>query len=47
MAEDTEFEMDDAFTRDSFKGATSEPAYAGALSFLRRRYTKDLSGVGH
>lgn len=34
-----------AFTRSSPYGSVAEPTYAGALSFLRRRYSKDLSGV--
>ena len=37
--------IDQAFTRISPYGTTSEPTYSGALSFLRRRYTKDLAGV--
>ena len=34
-----------AFTRESPYGTKAEPTYSGALSFLRRRYTKDLQGV--
>ena len=34
-----------AFTRESPYGTRAEPTYAGALSFLRRRYTKDLTGA--
>ncbi|MBN9673564.1 agmatinase [Roseibium aggregatum] len=34
-----------AFTRDSLRGVVPEASYAGALSFMRRRYTKDLTGV--
>ena len=34
-----------AFTRSSPYGSVAEPTYSGALSFLRRRYTKDLAGV--
>lgn len=34
-----------AFTRESPYGTLSEPTYSGALSFLRRKYTKDLQGV--
>lgn len=37
--------VDQAFTRLSPYGTHAEPAYSGALSFLRRRYTKDLDGV--
>jgi agmatinase len=36
---------DEAFRRDSLKGTQWEPTYAGALSFMRRRYTRDLQGV--
>ena len=34
-----------AFTRPSAYGTQTEPTYSGALSFLRRRYSKDLKGV--
>lgn len=34
-----------AYTRSSPYGSIAEPTYSGALSFLRRRYSKDLSGV--
>ena len=37
--------IDQAFTRESPYGTKSEPTYSGALSFLRRRYTKELEGV--
>ena len=37
--------IDQAFTRDTPYGTHAEPTYSGALSFLRRRYTKDLAGV--
>ncbi|MBP7369923.1 MAG: agmatinase [Arenimonas sp.] len=36
---------DQAFTRTSPYGTHAEPTYAGATSFLRRRYTKDLTNV--
>ena len=36
---------DNAFRRDSLKGTRWEPTYAGALSFMRRKYTRDLTGV--
>ncbi|HEX7718980.1 MAG TPA: arginase family protein, partial [Woeseiaceae bacterium] len=36
---------DFAFNRQSLYGTTSEPTYAGALSFMRRKYTRDLDGV--
>lgn len=43
--EDAAGEVDGAFTRSDRRGLSSEAAYGGALSFLRRQYTKDLSGV--
>ncbi len=42
--EDAETEIDLAFTRQDPKGLAFENAFGGALSFLRRRYTKDLRG---
>jgi agmatinase len=36
---------DQAFTRTSDFGTVAEASYAGALSFMRRRYTRDLSGA--
>lgn len=36
---------DDAFRRTDLKGTNWEPTYAGALSFMRRKYTRDLAGV--
>lgn len=36
---------DQAFTREDDRGVAPEPAYAGALSFMRRRYTRDLRGA--
>jgi agmatinase len=36
---------DTAFTRDSLYGTRPEPTYAGALSFMRRKYTRELDGV--
>lgn len=36
---------DSAFRRGDVKGTQWEPTYAGALSFMRRKYTRDLSGV--
>ncbi|QIE44156.1 agmatinase [Pseudohalocynthiibacter aestuariivivens] len=38
-------EVDQAFTRKTLRGQTYENTFGGATSFLRRRYTKDLSGV--
>ncbi|WP_424970355.1 agmatinase [Dinoroseobacter sp. S76] len=43
--EDASGEVDNAFTRRDARGLSYEAAYGGALSFLRRRYTKDLTGV--
>ncbi len=34
-----------AFASDSLYGTTVEPTYSGALSFLRRRYTRELAGA--
>ena len=34
--------IDQAFTADSLSGVNPEPTYSGALSFARRRYSKDL-----
>lgn len=36
---------DEAFRRESIKGTQWEATYAGALSFMRRKYTRDLAGV--
>ena len=36
---------DDAFRRSAIKGTNWEATYAGALSFMRRKYTRDLTGV--
>jgi len=43
--EDAAKDVDGAFTRRTLKGMSSEATYAGATSFLRRRYSKDLGGV--
>lgn len=40
--EDAQNEIDGAFTRETLKGPGFENTFAGATSFLRRRYTKDL-----
>ena len=37
--------IDNAFTAKSLRDAATDPTYAGALSFMRRRYTKDLIGA--
>jgi agmatinase len=36
---------DEAFRRDTIMGTQWEPTYAGAQSFMRRKYTRDLKGV--
>ncbi|GGL74382.1 agmatinase [Wenxinia marina] len=43
--EDAGRQVDHAFTREDLKGRSFENTFAGATSFLRRRYTKDLAGV--
>ncbi len=43
--EDAKNEVDTAFTRKGLRGYAFENAFGGATSFLRRRYTKDLTGV--
>ncbi|WP_121629936.1 agmatinase [Tropicibacter alexandrii] len=43
--EDAQKQIDHAFTRDDLKGPSFENVFAGATSFLRRKYTKDLTGV--
>ena len=37
---------DNAFTADDLRGkVVNAPSFAGALSFLRRKYSRDLEGV--
>ena len=36
---------DHAVVREDLYGTTAEPTYGGALSFMRRKYTKDMNGV--
>lgn len=43
--EDSADQIDHAFTRPDLKGRSYENVFAGAVSFLRRRYTKDLRGA--
>lgn len=43
--EDAKNEVDTAFTRRGQRGYAFENAFGGATSFLRRTYTKDLTGV--
>jgi len=37
--------IDSAIHRENLRGRESEPTYAGALSFMRRKYTRDFAGV--
>jgi agmatinase len=37
--------IDHAFRSPTLKGGASDPTYAGALSFMRRRYSRDLTGI--
>ncbi|MGX9353856.1 agmatinase [Roseobacteraceae bacterium S113] len=43
--EDSKSYVDEAFTRKGKRGPSYENTFGGALSFLRREYTKDLSGA--
>lgn len=43
--EDAKNEVDTAFTRQDRKGLAFENAFGGATSFLRRSYSKDLTGI--
>ncbi|MEM6760239.1 MAG: agmatinase [Pseudomonadota bacterium] len=43
--EDAKTQIDMAFTREDPRGPSYELTFGGATSFLRRRYTKDLTGV--
>ncbi len=43
--EDSKNCVDEAFTRKGMRGVSFENTFGGATSFLRRRYTKDLTGV--
>ncbi|MTI18065.1 agmatinase [Rhodobacteraceae bacterium RKSG542] len=38
-------QSDLAFTRDTPLGTLAEPSYSGALSFMRRQFSKDLKGA--
>jgi agmatinase len=38
-------EIDQAFLREDVRGTRAEPTHAGALSFARRKYTRDLHGI--
>lgn len=37
--------IDNAFTAKAVRGAATDPTYAGALSFMRRQYSKELDGI--
>jgi agmatinase len=42
----THKDWDNAFTANELRGTVEQsPAYGGALSFMRRKYTRDLAGV--
>ncbi|MEM9319532.1 MAG: agmatinase [Pseudomonadota bacterium] len=43
--EDAKNDVDDAFARTDLRGLSFENVFAGAPSFLRRTYSKDLAGV--
>ena len=43
--EDAKTQVDEAFTREDLSGCSFENTFGGATSFLRRRYSKDLTGV--
>ncbi|MCI2393561.1 agmatinase [Aliiroseovarius sediminis] len=43
--EDAKTQVDTAVTRDGFKGLAFENTFGGVPSFLRRSYSKDLTGV--
>ncbi len=38
-------DSDQAFLKQQIKGTKHEMTYAGALSFLRRKYSRDLDGI--
>ena len=38
-------DIDNAFSATSAIGAASDPTYAGALSFMRRKFTKNIEGA--
>lgn len=43
--EDAKTQVDQAFTRNEARGLSFENTFGGATSFLRRRYSKDLTGA--
>ena len=42
---DSATDVDNALTRDGYRGLSFENAFGGVTSFMRRTYTKDLTGV--
>ncbi len=45
LTENASRQTDMAFRREELKGTVAETFYAGALSYMRRKYTRDLAGV--
>lgn len=45
MSSNTDGKIDLSFTRERGSGGLTEPTYSGALSFARRRYSKELDNV--
>lgn len=45
MTDKSDAPGDHAFTAPGLYGTVVEPTYSGALSFMRRKYTRDLTGV--
>ena len=45
MSDFKDVTTDQAFTKKTLYGRDGEMTYGGALSFLRRKYTKNLEGV--
>ncbi|MFK7888378.1 MAG: agmatinase [Gammaproteobacteria bacterium] len=45
MSDANEPKIDFSFTRTADKGHLTEPTFSGALSFARRRYTKDVANA--
>jgi len=45
MSDFEDITTDQAFNKKSLYGRDGEMTYSGALSFMRRKYTKDLTGV--
>ena len=44
MSDFKDVATDQAFTKNTLYGRDGEMTYGGALSFLRRKYTKNLEG---